>query len=106
MIRYLAEMDMEDILERLDYTEIYETMRSQKFKSGVVQGLYKFLFTERERKVCSKIFDRCKEYYFNGGVPEKLTVYVEEKLLWKRLRDFCMTVHDLDNNEEWKALPK
>ncbi len=87
------ELTHDEIVRDIPYQIIAETTESARWNTGRCKRLYSELFTDEEKKQCSRIRSQARLWAFVHGVPnEGVKVSVQMLKLWHKLGEFCASI--------------
>lgn len=92
MARVIIALTREEVERKIPYRLICETMCGARWDTGRRRRLWRYEFTESERKACSKMKAQAHSWYLKTGVPDEVHMTLGTLGLWERLGNFCASL--------------
>lgn len=85
-------LSREEVQKRIPYTLVCETREGARWNTRRRRRLWNALFTEAEKKACTKLFRDARNWTLVKGVPNTVRMEPKTISLWDRLGVFCQSL--------------
>lgn len=88
----LLALSRDTVRERIPYALVCETREGARWNTSRRRRLWNALFTEAEKKACTRLFRDARNWTFVKGVPDTVRMAPKTIDLWDRLGIFCQSL--------------
>lgn len=83
-------LEHDEVNDILHYQLIASCIGSSSWNTGKINREKEKIFSPSELEMIKKIYNKAHKWYLITGVPNEISMSIEEFNLWKKLKDFCI----------------